>query len=196
MATKTKPRTEGTCPGCGRDFTKDSCKSCHRPYDNNEPDPKTVLDLRKKKVELEREISVLTALDPTRGLPRENRELVRTLIGVLRELEEAGDPTPGATPVAQMRVKHADSSVLPGAHTAWARNLTDRIRKALARYFREYEQRKQGVYKPDIKQKVRCVNAHCGAKWKRIPRFIETAGGSVIENVLCTVCGNRLTAAK
>lgn len=196
-ATKTKKlRTVGVCSGCKREFTANSCKRCGRPFDDATPDPKTVRDLRARIAERDAEIRQLRALDPTHGLDRENREAVRRLIGVLVELAEAGDPTPGSMAVAQIRVKHADSTADPGASTRWARRLNRKILAAIKAACDEYEAHKDGTWKPPVRDLVRCVNEKCKLYGKRFDRWMK-AGSSMIEFTHCpnVECGNRLTRA-
>lgn len=191
--TATRPPTTGKCARCKRPFSDDYCKSCNRPLDP--PDPEKERDLRAKILALETENRQLRALDPVRGLDKANRELVHRLIGVLTELEEAGDPMPGGNPTAQIRVKHANSTVDPGAHTRWARDMTRWIHSQISGLCATYESRKNGMRKPPKKEKVRCVNKRCPNYGRRIDRFVGPEGPSRIEMLNCTNCGNRLTGA-
>lgn len=187
-------RTDGYCHKCKREFTDKSCNACHRPFDDNAPDPQRVRELRHQVASLERENRALRALDPATGLDRANRETVHRLIATLVSLEEAGDPMAGNAPLAQMRIKHADSSSDPGAATRWARNLTRRIHKTITDLIGEYEARVEGTYQPPKRDQVRCVKNGCKYYGKRIDRFVGPKG-SPIELTHCSNCGNRLTGA-
>lgn len=188
----TQLRTDGYCHKCKREFTDKSCTACHRPFDDNAPDPQRVRELRAQHASLERENRELRALDPAAGLDRANRDIVHRLIATLVSLEEAGDPMAANAPLAQMRVSRADSSADPGAATRWARNLNRRINKTITDLIAEYEARVEGTYRPPKREQVRCVKVGCKYAYKRLDRFVGPKG-SPIELTHCQNCGNRLT---
>lgn len=191
-------RTDGYCHACKREFTDKSCSACRRPFDDNAPDPLRIKELRHQLATAQRENQELRALDPTNGLDRANRELARLLIATLVSLEEAGDAMTGNAPLAQMRVKRADSSADPGAATRWARDLNRRIIKTLHKTITdlvgEYEARVAGTYQPPKREQVRCVKDNCKYAYKRLDRYVGPKG-SPIELTHCQNCGNRLTGA-
>jgi hypothetical protein len=85
----------------------------------------------------------------------------------------------------------------PGVATRSAREHTRRLHKnlldAVARFDTAAE---HGWYppRPEKEPQVRCVNSHCLALGKRLPKHVGPRG-TTIELTNCPKCGNRLAAA-
>lgn len=181
------------CKRCKRSFVDNACPDCGRPYDDNQPDPHRMAELRAQVTDRDRTIARLTALDPVEGLDKTTRAFLHRLIATLATLDEAGDPRQGNLLSAQMRYKRPDSSGDEGSSTRWARDLHKKITRTIGQLLDEADAKMAGTWKPPIRQQVRCIKDGCELYGKRVDRWFGPRNS--IEMTHCVRCNNRLTGA-
>lgn len=192
MTQQTGLKADG-CKRCKRSFVDNACPDCGRPYDDNQPDPHRMAELRAQVTDRDQTIARLTALDPVEGLDKITRDHLHRLIDMLVTLDEAGDPRQGNLLSAQMRYRKADSSGDEGSSTRWARDLHKKILATIRRALDEADAKMAGTWKPPIREQMRCVNAKCTLYGQRVDRWFGPRNS--IEMTHCVRCNNRLTAA-